>query len=148
MPKPPKLKKITSAAAVRAYVADLPHRPGLPARDSVVAVSQCPKYTILHTQEADRYDTGTEGLGLAAAPEALKPPPAGDDFAGKDRKAAKLSIAGAPIEKFKDVQALIAKLTPDNQMISHKPKISTKPTQDRVKEENHNIHVNAFLYAA
>jgi hypothetical protein len=71
-----------------------------------------------------------------------------DDFTGKDRKAAKLSISTAKVEKFKDVKALIKSLAPEDAMKNHKPKITTAQTSKRVKEEERNVHVSAFLYAA
>jgi hypothetical protein len=33
-------------------------------------------------------------------------------------------------------------------MIAHKPKIGTTATSGRVKEEERNVHVTAFMYAA
>ena len=141
------VKKLTNASAVKAFLATLGAGvPGLPAQDSVVAITETPQFTIIHSQEEDRYDEGAEGLGLAgtAAPVA----PVGDNYAGTDRKAAKLSIATAPTETFADVKGLIATLAPEAQMINHNPKINTTATSDRVQEEKRNIHVDAFIYAA
>jgi hypothetical protein len=75
-------------------------------------------------------------------------PPKGDNFAGSDRKAAKLSKATATLEKFKDLKDLIGSFAPEGKMIKHKPKITTAPTSGRVKEEERNVSVAAFLYAA
>jgi hypothetical protein len=52
------------------------------------------------------------------------------------------------VEIFDDLQDLIASLTPEAKMKAHKPKISIGKTSERVKEENRNIHVDAFIYAA
>jgi len=82
---------------------------------------------------------------MAAAKAKL---PAGDAFGGTARKAAKLSISAAKIKSYKDVKTLIASLVPDADMIAHKPKIGTGATSGRVKEEERNIHVTAFMYAA
>jgi len=43
---------------------------------------------------------------------------------------------------------LIGSFAPENKMIKHKPKIPTGPTSGRVKEEERNVGVAAFLYAA
>lgn len=144
---PAKIKKLASAAAIETVLRKVPaQRTGLPAKDSIVAVTVTPKLKILHSQEADRYDKGALGLGLATA--ALAPAPSGDNFAGTDRKAAKLSIATAPMEIFQDVQDVIGSLVPESKMTAHKPPIKTTATSGRVKEENRNVHVGAFIYAA
>jgi hypothetical protein len=79
-----------------------------------------------------------------------KPGPApvagGDDFAGQARMAAKLSIATAPVENFSDVGKMIASLPPVAQMVALK--IPTTPNSNRVKQEQRNIHVTGFLFAA
>jgi hypothetical protein len=122
------------------------NRVGLPAQDSIIAVTQTPKFKILHTEEVDRYEKGALGLGLASAARAAAP--TGDKFRGTDRKAAKLSISTADIENFKDVKDVIGSLTPEADMKAHKPRIKTTATSGRVKEEERNIHVDAFIYAA
>jgi len=147
MPKKP--KKITAAKPLEAALEAIPHRAGLPAKDSVIGVTSAPKYTIIHTLEADRYDKGaTSALGLATAALAAKAAPADDDFGGTDRKAAKLSVSDAETESFDNVSDLIATLPAESKMKAHKPPISTAATSGRVKEEDRNIHVDAFIYAA
>ena len=142
----PKIKKIRAAKEVAAAVSQLPNRAGLPARDSVTAITQAHRFKILHTIEVDRYEKGAEGLGLAT--ESVRAAPAGDNYVGTDRKAAKLSISDAKVEKFADLKELIDSLPAESKMEAHKPKISTQATSGRVKEENRNIHVDAFIYAA
>jgi protein involved in temperature-dependent protein secretion len=44
---------------------------------------------------------------------------AGDNFAGTDRKAAKLAISNAATQSFTDVKDLIGTLVPDANMIKH-----------------------------
>jgi hypothetical protein len=144
-------KTISNAQTIQATMADLPgatHRKGLPAQDSITSMttSATGNFTIFHTNEVDGYEEGAKGPGFLAAAAAKLP--AGDDFAGTARKAAKLSISAAKIENFKDVKTLIASLVPDAKMIAHKPKIGTGATSNRVKEEERNIHVTAFMYAA
>lgn len=72
----------------------------------------------------------------------------GDTFSGTARKAAKLSIANAPMETFDDLEALIASLPPEPQMANHVPPIRTTATSNRVIEEKRNVHIRVFLYAA
>lgn len=147
---PKSTKKQTRAKAIESTLASLPaHRAGLPAPDSVIAVTPAAagaKYTVIHTNELDAYDEGAMGPGVAAA--ALPSLPAGDDYSGTARKAAKLSISTAKTENFQDVKDLVKSLVPDAKMIAHKPKITTTAASKRVKEEERNVHVTAFMYAA
>jgi hypothetical protein len=143
---PKSTKKQTSSRAIASVLATLPaHRAGLPAKDAITAVTVAGKYTIIHTKEMDEYDKGAMGPGLAAAPAAA---PTGDDFQGTARKAAKLSISTAKTENFTDVKDLINSLPAESKMKSHKPPIGTGATSNRVKEEERNVHVTAFMYAA
>jgi hypothetical protein len=141
-------KRLSSKSAIQTAMAAMPpHRVGMPSQDSVTAMTTTAgKYTIIHTNEMDVYEKGAMGPGLAAA--AAPAAPVGDNFSGTARKAAKLSISAAPVEKFKDVKDLINSLVPDAKMVAHKPKITTTAGSNRTKEEERNIHVTAFLYAA
>jgi hypothetical protein len=85
--------------------------------------------------------------GVAALAAAARPV-TDDEFTGKERKAAKLSIADAPAETFKTVEDLLATLPADAKMLKHKPPISKAATSQRVPEEQRNVSVTAFLYAA
>ena len=148
---PKSSKTITNPQTIEMTMAELPgatHRKGLPAKDSITSMttSAAGGFTILHTNEVDGYEEAAQGPGFLAAAKAKLPK--GDDFGGTARKAAKLSISAAKTENFKDVQRLIASLVPDAKMVAHKPKIGTGPTSKRVKEEERNIHVTAFMYAA
>jgi hypothetical protein len=133
-------------------------RAGMPAMDSVTGVtitspstataeadSAGIQYRIIQTNELDEYEKGaaSEDDFLAAAAA-----PAGDNFEGTARKAAKLSIAKGKTEKFTDLKNLIKSLTPDDEMRDHDPKIGTGAKSGRVEEEQRNIRVNAFIYAA
>ena len=120
---------------------------GMPSKDTITGVTQgVGKYTIIHTREMDVYETGAMGPGLAPAVLAAGPP--GDNFQGTARKAAKLSISAAATETFRDVKNLVASLVADGTMIARKPKILTTATSKRVVEEERNVHVTAFMYAA
>jgi len=145
----------------------VPLRSGMPAMDSIhTTMAFAPKaggptYRIIRTTETDSYETTPPAVKLskmlrvkgappsAALTAAVKAkPPKGDNFAGTARKAAKLSKAQTPIEKFKDLKDLIGSFAPESKMIKHKPPITTAATSDRVKEEKRNVSVSAFLYAA
>jgi hypothetical protein len=73
--------------------------------------------------------------------------PKGDSFQGTDRKVAKLSVGSEPLESFKDLKDLIDSLPPDSAMLSHNPPIAKGADSGRVKEEQRNVRVSAFLYA-
>jgi len=139
-------------------------RPGMPERSAVVteknltpvrrstrapatSASECTTYRILRTSETDPYDAplqpaevATLGLERFAG--------FGDAFRGNARKAAKLTIADAGVEAFEDIKDLIETLPAEVDMISHQPPITTDAESGRVDEENRNVHVRAFLYAA
>ena len=147
---PKSVKKHKSLEAIRSAMAGLPvYRAGLPAKDAIAAVTTgAGKYTIIHTQEMDAYEKGAMGPGLAIAAAKVRAAPTGDNFKGKARKDAKLSVSAADTQNFKDVRDLVDSLVSDAKMIAHKPKITTAATSKRVKEEERNVHVTAFLYAA
>jgi len=148
-----KSKKKTGPQAMSALasIPALANRRGLPAPDSIIAVSPAgpsgpaAKYTVIHTNEMDVYEKGALGPGLAGVLPSL---PTGDNFDGTARKASKLSISTAKTEKFKDVADLIKTLPEHEKMVKHKPKITTAATSKRVTEEERNVHVTAFMYAA
>jgi hypothetical protein len=142
-------------------------RAGMPSLDTVhdavafTPVPGGPTYQVLRTTEFDSYDAGLAARTVArllrrkgppsrAALEAAlgMQPALSDNFQGTARKAAKLSIAQAATEQFKDVRDLIASLAPESDMINHKPPIGVGATSDRVNEEKRNVGVTAFLYAA
>lgn len=109
--------------------------------------SETTTYRILRTSETDPYDAPLQPaevatLGLERFAEF------GDTFRGNARKAAKLTIAGAGVEAFEDIKDLIETLPTEETMISHQPPIRTDAESGRVDEENRNVQVRAFLYAA
>jgi hypothetical protein len=116
----------------------------MPARSGTAARAAAPSqtYRILITNQTDPYDAPISRAAAATFHAA------GDNFEGTDRKAAKLSISGAATESFTDLKDLIATLVPDPKMIKHEPPIMRDAKQGRVKEENRNVRVRAFLYAA
>ena len=109
------------------------------------------RYRILRTDEVDAKDTpltpqqrqSVVATGAAAATRRT-----GDAFKGTARKAAKLSIAEAQSEAFDTVGALIATLPTKEDMIQHDPPIKDNASSARVDEEERNIVVSAFLFAA
>jgi hypothetical protein len=104
-----------------------------------------PQFRILRTLEVDEYDPPMAAADIAplTAPRAAPPD---NDFAGTARKAAKLSIVDAPMETFEDVKDLIDSFV-DHETMKAKG-IETKAESDRVTEEDRNVRVKAFLYAA
>jgi hypothetical protein len=130
---------------------DIPNRAGIPARDSILKVIDLgpgARYRIIRTTEMDEYEKGAALPQTAAAAKAAVAVPTGDNYQGTDRKASKLSIATGKMEKFGDLQALIQSLAPESEMVNHKPKISITATSGRVSEENRNVQVTAYIYAA
>jgi len=143
-----KKRKGPEAMAALASLPGLPVKRGLPAMDSVVAVTPAgptSKYTIIHTNEVDVYEEGAVAPGRVSI---LASAPAGDDFKGTARKAAKLSLSAAETETFKDIKDLIQTLIAHEKMVKHKPMITTTASSKRVKEEERNVRVTAFMYAA
>lgn len=164
MPKSPVKKQIAtlSASEVLSSVPNL-ERAGMPALDSIISIRRltptggplgaaaAPSATVIRiikTNEIDAYEQGATPHEMAAADAVAAAVPAGDNFKGTARKAAKLSISTAPTEQFNDLRNLIKSLAPDIDMINHVPKIKSTATSDRVTKEKRNIRVKTFLYAA
>jgi hypothetical protein len=98
-----------------------------------------------HPEEEDEMDQFTAAFSpLTGAGEAdqIKA-----QFRGNDRKAAKISIANARLERFDSLDALIETLPSDDDMRHHDPKITEAATQNRVDEEKRNVRVPAFICA-
>jgi hypothetical protein len=142
-----------------------PLRAGMPAADSIQTTmsfqsSKGQTYQILRTTEADTYETKgpapkvarllqTKGvISAAALMAAKKAAPTGDNYNGTDREASKLSKSNAEVEEFADLKDLIESLPQESVMANHKPKILKIATSGRVKEEQRNVKVKAFLYAS
>ena|SRR5579859_430602 len=142
-------------------------RAGMPAADSVleasafIPVAGGQTVQILRSTEFDAYESSPETAAVshllqqgqpsaAALVEALRIPPArlSDNFAGTARAAAKLSIAIGPTEQFVNLRALIGTLPPDEAMVHHVPPIATSSSSTRVTEEQRNVRLVGFLYAA
>ena len=163
--KKTRTKRLMLTGAQAKQVLD-PLRPGMPALDSIhddsVTFKSKPKgptYRILRTTEVDSYETtptakaignvlkGKKAPAPAAIAAAVKTKVPGDDnFAGQSRRAAKLSIAAAPTENFSDVSKLINSLPTVDSMV--KLRIPTTTNSNRVQQENRNVHVSGFLFAA
>lgn len=116
-------------------------------RAGLRAAAPTPVFTILVTNQVDPYDRPLSATAIAAL-RARPFAPVSDNFDGTKRKAAKLSISGAKVETFGDLKSLIATFPRDSTMIKHKPAIKDNATSDRVAEEQRNVRVSAFLYAA
>lgn len=151
-----KASEVLSLHAVLNTHALNPHLTGMPALDSIVDVVPATlsmasavgtsKYLVIETNEVDANDLDeTKPLKLALS-KAAAAVPTGDNYKGKDRKAAKISKAKAKLEKFDDLKDLIESLTPDAEMVALD--IPTGQTSDRVQQEQRNVQVKAFIYAA
>jgi hypothetical protein len=122
-----------------------PERRSAPAHTTPAGTTR--QYRILRTSETDPYDdplqpeeVTTLGLERFAGFD--------ESFRGTSRKAAKVSIANAQVEELEDLIDLIETLPAEEVMTSHEPPITTDATSGRVDEENRNVRVRAFLYAA
>ena len=150
-------------------------RAGMPAVDSIVGVRtvQAPadaaslaegaapfSFRIIKTREVDGYEEDALPFGImapakkAAKKTAKKPAKKAakkispDAFDGSSRKAAKLSISAAPLRSYKDLRNLFRTLPTDAEMANRQPRIGTGETSGRVPEEERNVRVQTFLYAA
>jgi hypothetical protein len=128
-------------------------RTGMPALDSIdsriAIVSPAGRaYTILRTTEVDSYEIEKAAARGVAPPGPTTPVPEGDAYNGTARKAAKLTIAPGPATSYADLADLVQALVPDAKMAHRKPGIGTGATSRRVPEEQKNVHVTVFLYAA
>ena len=72
----------------------------------------------------------------------------GETFSGLARRAAKTSISSAPIEPFDTVVELLNEIPADDDMRDGDPDIEHGADSDRVAEEDMNVSVPAYLYAA
>jgi hypothetical protein len=119
-----------------------PARPGL-TQAAAVKAGKPATYRILITNQTDPYDKPVSDAEAAVFSAAVS-----DNFGGTDRKAAKLSISDAEAESFSDLKDLIDTLVNDKKMIAHKPPIAQDAASGRLPEEERNVRVQAFLYAA
>ena len=135
---------LPSSKALAALFAPSPDRAPDPAQPGIK------HYRILRTNEVDPKDaplTPEERATIMATGEAALRS-FGDDFAGTARKAAKLSISDAPTETFDTVTAVVDTLPAKGDMVRHHPEITTDAGSGRVREEERNVSLSAFLYAA
>lgn len=104
------------------------------------------QYRILRTTQVDEYEkpVSKATIGLRLALRAV----VSDTFSGKARKAAKISISSAPTEEFSRLRDLIKSLPSEKSMVNRKPRITTGEKSGRVQEEERNVSVRAWLYAA
>jgi hypothetical protein len=129
--------------------------------DDSSAVFQAPNgktYTVVSEKAEPETDTEMESQPkVAAGNESLKlgakkkknEACEREEFDGKDRRAAKISVDGAAVEDFDNLADFI-KTLPSDQKIGDelKPPISSGETSRRVKEEKRNVHIKTtWLYA-
>lgn len=104
-----------------------------------------PLYRILRTLEVDEYERRLETADILPLTQP-RTAPTDNRFRGTSRKAAKISIANAQMESFDDIDDLIGSFE-DHETMSAK-NIPKTANSDRVEEEQRNVRVKAFLYAA
>jgi hypothetical protein len=104
------------------------------------------RFRVIETRELDAYEQplAVEEIATVGAARLRTD----DNFAGTDRRAAKISIVDGPVKDFDDVRGLIDSLTADDVMIGHDPAITQDAGSQRVAEEKRNVRVRGFLYAA
>lgn len=122
------------------------------AKPARAGASGAAAFRIIRTNEVDGYEKGATAGGTiaksrAAATRSAAAAP-GDNFTGKSRRAAKISIAKAPLRTYTDLKNLVRHLPSDESMIKRTPKIGKSATSDRVPEEMRNVRVKVFIYAA
>ena len=105
-----------------------------------------PPFRILRTMELDPTDELKRPAAEEHARVAAKVLAQSEDFAGNDRKAAKLSISEAQPTSYADLLKLLNSLPKDADMV--KLHISIDPSSNRVAQEEHNVTVATWLYAA
>ena len=131
-----------------------PLRPGMPALDSIhddsVTFKSKPKgptYRILRTTEVDSYETTPTAKALGNVLKGKQAPaPAAIAAAVKTKVPVDDNFAAAPTENFSDVSSLINSLPTVDSMV--KLNIPTTTNSNRVQQENRNVHVSGFLFAA
>ena len=102
-------------------------------------------YTILRTNQVDEYERQpASDAEVLAAPKTMSA--AGDNFAGTDRKVAKLSVSKKTVVKMQDLKDIIDSLPGESAMKAQH--ISKDKNSGRVPDEDRNVRVTAWLYAA
>src|SRR5262249_26604695 len=121
-----------------------PGRPAAAAPAAGAAPAR-PVYRVLRTNQLDEYDKPVAPEAITAEAAAA---PRGDQFAGTARKAAKLSIRSGQTEVLRDLKEVIASFPSEQAMKHHQPPITTAAQSKRVTEEQRNVRIRGFLYAA
>jgi hypothetical protein len=71
-----------------------------------------------------------------------------DEYVGRDRGKAKTSIAAGPIKAYESLGDLLDELPSDTKMLTRDPPLKRDTDFDRVPEENRNVTIRGWLYAA
>jgi hypothetical protein len=144
--------RLPDAASVLATLPLAPEGAAAPRGAALQGQASVGRYRILRTDEVDAKDdplTADQRAAVIATGAAAATRSTGDSFAGTARRAAKLSISDAPVEAFETVAAVVASLPPKRDMVEHDPRIiADDPDSERVAEEQRNVRLSAFLYAA
>ncbi len=119
-------------------------QPGVPTR--IIRSAAGRTYRAIATTEKDRFEHAPASIPPGIAEAARAAP--GDIYIGHDRKAAKLSVGTGSPEEFPLVQNVLATLRSDDEMMNYDPPITRDADSQRVTEEQRNVAVDAYLYAA
>lgn len=117
-------------------------------------------FRIIRTNEVDGYERaaadalstmdvagrGAKEAAKTAAKKSSRKAADSDTFGGTSRKAAKTSLSAAPVRTYKDVRTLINTLPSHDSMAALK--IPKGATSGRVAQEERNVRLKTFLYAA
>jgi hypothetical protein len=100
------------------------------------------KYRVTKTSQVDE----VEAAEAAASPSKAVSPDSGDIFAGTDRRDPKTSVATGGLKSFSTVAALRSSFPKDNYMKGLG--ITRAPDSERTLEEQYNVSVEGYIYAA
>jgi hypothetical protein len=117
------------------------------ARGSVVSPKSGKRFEFVETDDPGTEEDLESELASKLNPAERMAASHSPEFAGHDRKAAKTSTSDAPVEDQETLEAVLASLPDDDQMLHHHPKITEAEDSDRVDEEERNVHFYAYLYA-
>jgi len=116
-----------------------------------IVTPQGTRHRIISSNETDPYEFDERAKRDSESPAARSSRWDGSDgetFSGLARRAAKTSISSARIEPFDSLVELLNVLPDDDDMRDGDPNIEHGPDSSRVDEENSNVLVPAYLYAA
>jgi hypothetical protein len=122
-----------------------------PTETPEIVTPQGTRHRVIQSTETDPFEFGEQAKRDAEGPAARSGRWDGSDgvtFVGLSRRAAKTSISGASMVEFDQLSALLSGLPEDDDMRDGDPDIEEGAGSNRVDEEDRNVSVAAFFYAA